>query len=91
MSGYPYAKGYDDIRLPLWEGVRMLEGLAALLCTCTYQILCEVRAEGERLGFPVFFDDGPESRTRGQQVTSCPRCGEKLGLHLLRAQKNPSP
>jgi hypothetical protein len=69
----------------------MLEGLAALLCSCSYHILCEVRPEGERLGFPIFFDDGPESETRGQQVRSCPGCGEKLGLHLLRAQKNPSP
>jgi hypothetical protein len=70
----------------------MLEGLvAALLCTCTHRILCEVRREGERLGLPTFFDDAPESETRGKQVRSCPGCGQRLGLHLLQAQKSPSP
>jgi hypothetical protein len=66
----------------------VLEGLAALLCACTYPILCEVSPQGERLGFLTFFDDGPESATRGQQVSNCPGCGQKLGLHLLQAQKN---
>ena len=66
----------------------MLEGLAALLCACSYQILCEVREEGERLGTLIFFDDRPESETRGQQVSNCPGCGQKLGLHLLQAHKN---
>jgi hypothetical protein len=69
----------------------MLEGIASLLCTCAYQILCEVREEGERLGTLVFFDDRPESETRGKQLTSCPGCGQKLGLHMLRAQKSASP
>jgi hypothetical protein len=69
----------------------VLEGLAALLCACSYQILCEIREEGERLGLPVFFDDGPQSETRGQQVRSCPGCRQRLGLHMLRAQKNVSP
>jgi hypothetical protein len=66
----------------------MLERLAALLCACTYQILCEVREEGERLGFPAFFDGQPDSETHGQQLTSCPRCGQRLGLHMLQAQKD---
>ena len=91
MRGHLYAKGHANIRLPLWEGVSTLKGLATLLCSCSYHILCELRREGERLGSVVFFDDGPQSETRSQQVTSCPGCGEKLGLHLLRAQKNPSP
>jgi hypothetical protein len=69
----------------------MLEGVATVLCACSYQIRCEVRDAGERLGFPMFFDDEPQSETRGQQVRSCPGCGEKLGLHLLRAQKSPLP
>jgi hypothetical protein len=67
------------------------EGLAALLCQCTYQIACEVRAVGERLGLLMFFDDEPASETRGQQVSSCPGCGQELRLHLLRAQTNPLP
>jgi hypothetical protein len=54
-------------------------------CVCTYPILCEVRREGRRLGFPVFFDDGPESETRGERVSGCPGCGRTLGIHLLRA------
>ena len=54
-------------------------------CVCTYPILCEVTREGRRLGFPVFFDDGPESETRGERVSGCPGCGRALGIHLLRA------
>jgi hypothetical protein len=69
----------------------MLEGLAELLCACTYQILCEVRDEGERLGTLGFFDDGPQSETRGQRVTSCPGCGQRLGLHVLQARQYASP
>ncbi len=65
----------------------MLEGVVALLCRCSYQVLCELRQEGERLGFQVFFDDQPQSETRGQQLISCPRCGQRLGLHMLQAQK----
>lgn len=66
----------------------MLEELAALLCVCSYQLLCEIKAEGEVLGTLIYFDDGPHSETRGQQVRSCPGCGEKLGLQVLRARKN---
>ena len=68
----------------------MLEGVTALLCSCSYQILCELRGEGKRLGFPVFFDDQPASETHGEQPTSCPGCGQSLGLHMLQPQKNPS-
>jgi hypothetical protein len=66
----------------------VLEGLAALLCSCSYRILCKVSPQGERLGFLMFFDDGLESETRGKQVSTCPGCGQKLGLHLLQAHKN---
>jgi hypothetical protein len=69
----------------------MLEEFAALLCACGYRILCEVRAEGQRLGFAMYLDDGPESEGRGQRVRLCPGCGDELGLHLLRAQKDLSP
>ena len=58
----------------------------SVLCACTYQILCEVQKEGRRLGFTRFYDDAPESETRGERVSSCPGCGRKLELHLLRAQ-----
>ena len=64
----------------------MLEGLAALVCSCGYRILCELRQEGERLGLPVFFDDQPASETCGQQVMSCPGCAQSLGLHMLQAR-----
>jgi hypothetical protein len=47
-----------------------------------------VSPQGERLGFLMFFDDGLESETRGKQVSTCPGCGQKLGLHLLQAHKN---
>ena len=57
----------------------------SVLCACTYPILCEVIQEGERLGFTRFFDDAPESETRGERVSSCPGCGRALGIHLLRA------
>ena|SRR5215207_3240190 len=60
-------------------------GRRSVHCVCTYPILCEVRQAGGRLGFPVFFDDGPESETRGERVSSCPGCGRALGIHLLRA------
>jgi hypothetical protein len=66
----------------------VLEGLAALLCACSYRILCEVSLQGERLGLLTFFDDGLESETRGQKVSNCPGCGQKLGLHLLQGHKN---
>jgi hypothetical protein len=64
----------------------MPEVLAALVCSCGYRILCELRQEGERLGLQVFFDDQPASVTRGQQVRSCPGCGQSLGLHMLQAR-----
>jgi hypothetical protein len=64
----------------------MQEVLAALVCSCGYRILCELRQEGERLGLPVFFDDQPASESRGQQVMSCPGCGQSLGLHMLQAR-----
>jgi hypothetical protein len=59
---------------------------SALVCSCGYRILCELRQEGERLGLPVFFDDQPASETRGQQVRSCAGCGQSLGLHMLQAR-----
>jgi hypothetical protein len=34
-----------------------------LLCACAYRILCELRREGERLGFLVFFDGEKTSET----------------------------
>ena len=64
----------------------MLEGLAALVCSCGYRILCELRQEGERLGLQVFFDDQPASESRGQQIRSCPGCGQSLGLHMLQTR-----
>jgi hypothetical protein len=64
----------------------MPERLAALVCSCGYRILCELRQEGERLGLQVFFDDQPASETRGQQVMSCPGCAQSLGLQMLQAR-----
>ena len=90
LRGHPYTKGHAKIRLEFWEGMTMQERLARLPCACTYQILCEVRQEGKRLGILTFFDDGPESETCGQQVMSCPGCGQRLGLHLLQARKTSS-
>ena len=46
-------KGLGKILLPPWEDGALLEGLAALLCACGYRILCEARAEGQRLGFAL--------------------------------------
>ena len=66
----------------------MLEDVVMLFCACSYEILCGVRHQGERLGTLGFFDAGPQSETRDKQVTSCPGCGERLWLHLLQAQKN---
>ncbi len=54
--------------------------ITTLLCACAYRILCEVRREGERLGFLVFFDGEKASETYQERVESCPRCGERLGL-----------
>jgi DNA-directed RNA polymerase subunit RPC12/RpoP len=56
---------------------------AKLRCVCGYRILCEVRPWGERIGFLAFFDDEAASGTYGQQVESCPGCGEQLGLPLF--------
>lgn len=68
-------------------GRGLLEEVVMLFCACNYEIFCEMRTHGERLGTVGFFDAGPRSETRGKQVTSCPGCGQKLGLHMLRAQK----
>jgi hypothetical protein len=56
---------------------------AKLRCVCDHSILCEVRPEGERIGFLEFLDDEPTSGTYGRRVKSCPNCGEQLGLALL--------
>lgn len=32
------------------------------------------------MGFVDFFDDEPDSESRGQRVRECPGCGERLGL-----------
>ena len=54
-----------------------------LQCPCGYAILCEVRSLMERLGAAVFFDDEPTSETYGEQVKSCPGCGEQLAFLTL--------
>jgi hypothetical protein len=61
----------------------MLRSLAALRCACSYEIVCEVRPEGQRIGTLDFFDAGRQSGTQLERVTSCPGCGRRLGLHLL--------
>ena len=58
-------------------------GRTALRCVCGHTILCEVQPGGERIGFLVFLDGEPTSKTCGQRVKNCPRCGEKLGLPVL--------
>lgn len=68
----------------------MLEEVVMLFCACSYEILCGVRSQGEYLGTLGFFDAGPQSKTRNKQVTSCPGCGQKLGLHSLQAHKKAS-
>ncbi len=62
-----------------------MQDTAALLCLCAHRILCEVKREGERLGSLVFFDHEPKSTTCGEQVDSCPACGQRLGLLGLSA------
>jgi hypothetical protein len=54
-----------------------------LRCACGYSILCEVRPEGERVGYLAFFDGEPASETYGERVKSCPGCGQQLGLPML--------
>ncbi len=61
----------------------------SLQCPCGYAIVCEVRSLMERLGAAVFFDDEPTSEIYGEQVKSCPGCGEQLTFLalLLRNQR----
>jgi hypothetical protein len=54
-----------------------------LLCKCGNGVSCGVSREGERLGFLVFFDDQASSKTYGEQIACCPRCGARLDHHLL--------
>ncbi len=56
---------------------------AVLRCVCDRRIQCEVQPAGEYIGFLAFFDYEPTSKTYGERVKSCPRCGEQLGLPLL--------
>jgi hypothetical protein len=62
---------------------------ARLRCVCGYSIRCEVRSEGERLGFVAFFDDELMSENYGQQVNDCPGCAQRVGLDTLMP-KTPS-
>ena len=57
--------------------------LVALRCSCGRDILCGVRCLGDRLGTPVFFDNGPTSETYDERIESCPRCGEHLVFLML--------
>jgi hypothetical protein len=47
---------------------------------CGNGVSCGLRREGERL---VFFDDLESSKTYGEQIACCPRCGARLDHHLL--------
>jgi hypothetical protein len=53
------------------------------LCECGYSICCGVRAQGERLGFLVFFDGQEASETYGERITCRPGCDARLDYRLL--------
>ena len=56
---------------------------AQLECQCGHSIYCDVRHNGDRLGFLAFFDAQEFSETYGEQLANCPECGAWLGVHLL--------
>lgn len=75
----------DEDKMLGWSlgGGKTVQEAVALRCVCGYDILCEVRREGERLGFLAFFDGEPTSETYTKQVESCPDCGKQLGVFIL--------
>jgi hypothetical protein len=60
-----------------------MEEAFELACSCAYCLVCREIRQGERLGFLSFFDDEPDSQTRGERVLECPGCGKRLGLALF--------
>jgi DNA-directed RNA polymerase subunit RPC12/RpoP len=75
----------DENKMLGWSlgGGKRVQEAAALRCECGYAILCEVRREGERVGFLAFYDGEPTSETYTKQVESCPYCGKQLGVFML--------
>ena len=65
----------------------MLEELVALSCVCSHAISVVLRGAGEDICTITFFDDEPESESRGGQVRECPSCGERLGFHRLMGRR----
>jgi hypothetical protein len=70
----------------LQRGVYEISEIATSTCLCSFRLLCAVRAEGQRLGFLLFFDDEPGSESHGERVRECPGCGAPLGLLALLSE-----
>jgi hypothetical protein len=66
------------------------EEAVALRCGCGHGILCELRREGERLGFLAFFDNEPTSENYTAHVGNCPGCGEQLGISIFFSKNRPA-
>jgi|SRR5215213_7732688 len=57
-----------------------------LLHSCGYKVRCGIMRYGDGLGGLVFFDDKEASITRGERVSHCPGCHDRLGFVGLRSR-----
>ena len=73
--------GEEGRGLMLGNGGGRTPGLTyGFLCACGYKVRCGVSRYGVQLGELVFFDGEKSSRTRGEEVSRCPGCNNRLDL-----------